>query len=163
MPIPAFASDRYLRIVRASGWYDLLVTWPFALPWTFAWLYAQLTLLAQALALPGTLHPLDTTHMLLANLLGSVVVVWSLARIVAPTVLLGRLDGVARFLFAAWQIYAVAHGANAIVLGFTAFELLFGVLQWWRVAGSSTALCPPGPARGNDRVNRRAGRARAAA
>lgn len=163
MPIPAFASDRYLHIVRASGWYDLLVTWPFALPWTFAWLYAQLNLLAQALALPGTLHPLDTTHMLLANLLGSVVVVWSLARIVAPTVLLGRLDGVARFLFAAWQIHAVAHGVNAIVLGFTAFELLFGVLQWWRVAGSSTPLCPPGPARGNDRVNGRAGRARAAA
>ena len=51
MLIPAFASDRYLRIVRASGWYDLLVTWPFALPWTFAWLYAQLNLLAQALAL----------------------------------------------------------------------------------------------------------------
>ena len=160
MHIPSFASDRYLRIVRASGWYDLLVTWPFALPWTFAWLYAQLNLLARALALPGTLHPLDTTHMLLANLLGSVVVVWSLARIVAPTVLLGRLDGVARFLFAAWQIYAVAHGANAIVLGFTAFELLFGVLQWWRVAGSSTALCPPGPAQGTDRVK---GRARAAA
>ena len=144
MHIPAFASGRYLRIVRASGWYDLLVTWPFALPWTFAWLYAQLNLLAQALASPGTLHPLDTTHMLLANLLGSVVVVWSVARIVAPTVLLGRLDGVARFLFAAWQIYAVAHGANAIVLGFTAFELLFGVLQWWRVQGECPATaCPP--------------------
>ena len=152
MHIPAFASGRYLRIVRASGWYDLLVTWPFALPWTFAWLYAQLNLLAQTLALPGTLHPLDTTHMLLANLLGSVVVVWSVARIVAPTVLLGRLDGVARFLFAAWQIYAVAHGANAIVLGFTAFELLFGVLQWWRVAVAGTAQCPPGPARVNARV-----------
>ena len=36
MHIPAFASDRYLRIVRASGWYDLLVTWPFALPWTLS-------------------------------------------------------------------------------------------------------------------------------
>jgi len=147
MHIPAFASDRYLRIVRASGWYDLFVTWPFALPWTFAWLYAQLNLLAQTLALPGTLHPLDATHMLLANLLGSVVVVWSVARIVAPTLLLGRLDGVARFLFAAWLIYAVAHGVNAIVLGFAAFELVFGVLQWWRVAGTGAALCPPGPAR----------------
>ena len=86
--------------------------------------------------------------MLLANLLGSVVVVWSVARIVAPTVLLGRLDGVARFLFAAWQIYAVAHGANVIVLGFTLFEVLFGVLQWWRVAGTSPArvsvLAPAG-------------------
>ncbi|PUA95691.1 hypothetical protein C8C99_0492 [Acidovorax sp. 107] len=152
MHIPAFASDRYLRIVRASGWYDLLVTWPFALPWTFAWLYAQLNLLAQTLALPGILHPLDATHMLLANLLGSVVVVWSVARIVAPTVLLGRLDGVARFLFAAWLIYAVAHGANAIVLGFAAFELVFGVLQWWRVVGTGAALCPPGPARINARA-----------
>ena len=148
MHIPALPSARYLRIVRASGWYDLLVTWPFALPWTFAWLYAQLGMLAAVLGLPGTLHPLDTTHMLLANLLGSVVVVWSIARMVAPSLLLGRLDGVARFLFAAWQIYAVAHGANVIVLGFTLFELLFGVLQWWRVAGTSPArvsvLAPAG-------------------
>ena len=149
MHIPALPSARYLRIVRAGGWYDLLVTWPFALPWTFAWLYANLNLLAQTLGLPGTLHPLDTTHMLLANLLGSVVVVWSLARMVAPSQLLGRLDGVARFLFAAWQIYAVVHGASAIVLGFTLFELLFGVLQWWRVQGAGMALCPPGNAPGN--------------
>ena len=130
----ALSPARYLRVVRASGWYDLLVTWPFALPWTFAWLYVQLGMLAATLGLPGTLYTLDATHMLLANLLGSVVVVWSIARIAAPSLLLGRLDGVARFLFAAWQIYAVAHGASAIVLGFTLFELLFGVLQWWRVA-----------------------------
>ena len=148
MPLSSISSPRYLRIVRASGWYDLLVTWPFAMPCTFAWLYAQLGMLAAVLGLPGTLHPLDTTHMLLANLLGSVVVVWSIARMVAPSLLLGRLDGVARFLFAAWQIYAVAHGANVIVLGFTLFELLFGVLQWWRVAGTSPArvsvLAPAG-------------------
>ena len=139
VPSLSLSTPRYLRIVRASGWYDLVVTWPFALPWTFAWLYAQLGALAATLALPGTLHPLDTTHMLLANLLGSVVVVWSIARIVAPSLLLGRLDGVARFLFAAWQLYAVAQGANGIVLGFTLFELLFGVLQWWRVAGAVPA------------------------
>lgn len=148
MPLSSISSPRYLRIVRASGWYDLLVTWPFVLPWTFAWLYAQLGMLAAVLGLPGTLHPLDATHMLLANLLGSVVVVWSIARMVAPCLLLGRLDGVARFLFAAWQIYAVAHGANVIVLGFTMFELLFGVLQWWRVAGTSptrvSVLAPAG-------------------
>ncbi len=142
MHIPAFSSPRYLTIVRAGGWYDLFVTWPFALPWTFAWLYGLLTSVSTTLGLPGTLHPLDGTHMLLANLLGSVVVVWSIARIAAPSMLLGRLDGLARLLFAAWQIHAVAHGASAIVLGFTAFELLFGVLQWWRVAGRG-AVCPP--------------------
>ncbi|MES2610595.1 MAG: hypothetical protein V4679_10180 [Pseudomonadota bacterium] len=142
MHIPAFSQRRYIAVVRASGWYDLLVTWPFALPWTFAWLYGGLAWLSTTLGMPGTLHPLDTTHMLLANLLGSVVVVWSMARIVAPSVLLGRLDGLARFLFATWQVYAVAQGASAIVLGFTAFELLFGVLQWWRVAAQG-AVCPP--------------------
>lgn len=142
MHIPAFSPSRYLAIVRASGWYDLIVTWPFPLPWTFAWLYGALAWVAATLGLPGTLHPLDGTHVLLANLLGSVVVVWSIARIVAPSVLLGRLDGLARLLFATWQVYAVVQGASAIVLGFTAFELLFGVLQWWRVAGQG-ATCPP--------------------
>jgi hypothetical protein len=32
-------------------------------------------------------------------------------------------------------VHAFSQGASAVVLGFTAFELLFGVLQWWRVAG----------------------------
>jgi hypothetical protein len=52
-----------------------------------------------------------------------------LARLWAPSVQLGRLDAVARFLFAAWQVYAVTQGASTIVLGFTALELVFGVLQ----------------------------------
>ena len=124
---------RHLQIVRASAWYNLLVTWPFATPWTFAWMYGQLTVLAGLTGLPGQIHPLDATHMLFANLLGSVVVVWSLARLLGPTVRLGRLDAVARLLFAAWQLMAVHAGVNAIVLGFTLFELGFGVLQWWPV------------------------------
>ena len=125
--------SRFLVVVRVSAWYDLLVTWPFALPWTFVWLYGNLSLLAQELNLPGTMHPLDATHVMFANLLGSVVVVWSLARIMSPSVQLGRLDGVARFLFATWQINAFMSGAGAIVLAFTVVEVLFSVLQFWRV------------------------------
>lgn len=139
MALSAFSTLRYLRIVRASGWYDLLITWPFALPWTFALLYTQLGALGQALGLPGELHPLEPAHMLLANLMGSVIVVWSIARILEPTVLLGRLDGVARLLFSTWMIYAVAQGGNAVVLGFVLVELLFGVVQWWRVAAQGRA------------------------
>ena len=127
-------SALYLHIVRASAWYDLLVTWPFATPWTFVWLYGSLTTLAQTLGLPGTVHPLDATHVMFANLLGSVVLVWSLARLLNPTRQLGRLDGVARVLFAAWQLNAFLAGANAIVLGFTVFELAFAVLQFWPVS-----------------------------
>lgn len=33
---------RYVSIVRASAWYDLLVTWRFATPWSFVWLYSSL-------------------------------------------------------------------------------------------------------------------------
>ena len=121
--------SRYVRLVRETAWYDLLVTWPFALPWVMAWLYPQLGELSLWLALPGRMPPLDAMHMLLANLMGSVVVVWSLARILAPTVLLGRLDAVARGLFVSWQLYAVASGASALLLVFTVFDALFGLLQ----------------------------------
>ena len=133
---------RFLAIMKASAWYDLAVTWPFATPWTFALLYGGLTSLSQALGLPGTMHPLDATTTLFANLLGSVVVVWSLARILSPSVRLGRLDGVARLLFATWQINAVMNGAGFIVLAFTAVELLLGVLQFLPVEREATADAP---------------------
>ena len=129
--------NHYLRIVRASAWYDLAVTWPFALPWTWTWLHQQLVALDQALQLPGDFHPMDGTQLLFANLMGSVVVVWALARILSPSVLLGRLDATARVLFAIWQIYAVCHGASTLVLAFTAVEVVFGVAQWWRVTPQS--------------------------
>ena len=76
---------------------------------------------------------------MLANLLGSVEVVWSVARIRAPSIPLGRLDGVARWLFAAWQINAFLSGANALVLLFTVAELAFGVLQWWPIEQQTTS------------------------
>lgn len=126
-------TSRYLRIVRTSAAYDLLVTLPFALPWTFAPMHAAMAGLAHAWQLPGQVPTLDPLHMVLANLLGSVVVMWSLARLLAPTVLLGRLDAGARWLFALWQVYAVMHGASVILLVFTVAEIVFGVLQSWRV------------------------------
>jgi hypothetical protein len=129
----------FLTLMKASAWYDLVVTWPFATPWTLALLYASLASLSQTLGLPGALPPLDVTSTLFGNLLGSVVVVWSLARLLSPSVRLGRLDGVARFLFAAWQINAVLNGAGVLVLAFTAFEILFGVLQFLPVEEEAAA------------------------
>lgn len=119
----------FIRIVRLSACYDILATWPFAMPWTFAIVYAQISSASEALGLSGATPPLDVMHVLLANLLGSVVLVWSLARLLYPSVALGRLDAVARLLFATWQIHAVHSGASQVILAFTAFELLFGALQ----------------------------------
>jgi magnesium-transporting ATPase (P-type) len=128
---------RYLQLVRASAAYDLAVTWVFALPWSFAFIYGLLQSIAGSLNLPGGFTPLNPGHMLMANLLGSVVIVWSLARWLAPSVLMGRLDALARGLFAAWQIYAVSQGLSAIVLAFTVFEIVFGVLQLARVRAAA--------------------------
>jgi hypothetical protein len=128
---------RYLQFVRASAAYDLAVTWVFALPWTFAWVYGQLHSLAANLSLAGTFTPLNPGHILMANLLGSIVIIWSLARWFQPSVLMGRLDTLSRALFATWQIYAVSMGVSSIVLVFTVFEVIFGVLQVVRVQASA--------------------------
>ena len=79
----------------------------------------------------------------MANLLGSIVTIWAILRIRDPQLQFGRYDAAARFLFAAWQIYAVAHGASVIILGFTVAEILFGVVQSVPVAKPASASCPP--------------------
>lgn len=119
----------YRTLVRSSGWYDLVVTAGFATPWTFVMIQGALAALAVSLHLPGALPVMSPMLVLLANLLGSVVIVWSIIRIRDPQQKYGRYDAVARFLFAMWQIYAVVQGASVIILGFTVMEVLFGVLQ----------------------------------
>ncbi|MFI5488441.1 MULTISPECIES: hypothetical protein [Micromonospora] len=125
----------YLRVVRASAWYDLVVTAGFATPWTYALAHRALSALGGTLGL-GTLPALDPVQTLYANLMGSVVVVWALLRIVQPLPVHGLADGVARTLFAAWQAYALGHGAFRLLWLFLVVEVAFGVVQlvpWSRV------------------------------
>ncbi|WP_043687147.1 hypothetical protein [Streptomyces xylophagus] len=124
----------YLRVVRASAWYDLVVTAGFATPWTYALVQDALSSLGRDWGL-GVLPELDPVQTLYANLMGSVVVVWAVLRLVRPLVLYGLLDGVARVLFTAWQGYALAQGAPRFLWLFLTVEAVFGVLQlapWWR-------------------------------
>src|SRR5687768_3585174 len=133
----------YNKIVRASAIYDLVVTAPFMTPWT---LVPTLSLVKQAhvwLGLPGAMPTYEITHLLFAGLMGSVVVVWSLARLRLRLSVLGRYDALARLFFAAWQIFAVASGATPLLLAFTIFEIGFGLLQalpYERPASASGAL-----------------------
>ncbi|WP_269856750.1 hypothetical protein [Streptomyces sp. RPT161] len=135
--IRPFASSRraYLRVVRASAWYDLVVTAGFATPWTYALLHGGLSSVGGALGL-GVLPALDPVQTLYANLMGSVVVVWALLRIVRPLPVHGLLDGVARTLFTTWQAYALAHGAPRLLGLFLVVEAAFGAVQllpWRRI------------------------------
>ncbi len=122
------SESTFVRIVRASAWYDLIVSAPFATPWTFAWLHQALSALAGALGV-GTLPHFAPEHVLMANLMGSVVCVWSVLRIRQASVVLGRYDAAARWLFAAWQAYALASGATLLVAPFLMAEIGFGLLQ----------------------------------
>lgn len=138
------SESTFVRIVRASAWYDLIVSAPFATPWTFAWLHQALSALAGALGV-GTLPDFAPEHVLMANLMGSVVCVWSVLRIRRASVTLGRHDAAARWLFAAWQAYALVSGATLLVALFLIVEVGFGLLQLMPVgrmparAGTQTA------------------------
>ena len=97
----------FLTVVRASAAYDLLLTAPFATPWTFALAHAQLSTINQHLG-GDALPDFGPFHVLFACLMGSIVLVWSVLRLRAASVTLGRYDGVGRFLFSTWMAWALA-------------------------------------------------------
>ncbi|UXL40276.1 hypothetical protein N7D90_09015 [Pseudomonas fragi] len=118
-----------LKIVRASAWYDLIVTSALMTPWTAALLLSVLAGWSAQLGLERVFPALDATQMMLANLLGSVVVVWSLWRVRHASQRVGRYDALARVLFAVWQVYAVSQGTSYLILLVTAMEIVFGIAQ----------------------------------
>lgn len=129
--------EQYRRVIKASAWYDLIVTAAFATPWSFAVLHDFLSALSQTWNLPGALPPFESMHMLMANLLGSIVCVWAVLRIRDPQQIFGRYDGVGRLLFSTWQVYALMHGASFLLLGFLLMELFWALLQLWPVRAES--------------------------
>jgi hypothetical protein len=127
-----FLPSSFTRLVRASAVYDVLVTAPFATPWTFALAHSQLSVINQALG--GTALPLFAPfHVFFACLLGSVVLVWSLLRIADPQQRFGRYDGAARMMFATWMTWALITTGEPLFWIFILPELAWGVAQWWPV------------------------------
>ncbi len=119
----------YLRIVRASAIYDILVTAPFATPWTFAYLTGQLRHIHEQLGLGGAVPALDPMHVFFANLMGSVVLVWSAVRLHLNLPVLGRYDAAGRMLFSAWMVYGLASGMSQILVPVLIVEIGFGLAQ----------------------------------
>jgi len=127
----------YLRVVRASAWYDLVATAGFATPWTFAAIFSGLNSLSGVLGISARFPAFAPAHVLMANLLGSIVIVWAILRLREPRVLYGHYDAASRFLFATWQLYALAHGAHPLIWGFFIVEVAFGVVQALPVAAQT--------------------------
>lgn len=127
-----FSTATFRRIVRASAIYDVVVTAPFATPWTFALAYTQLNAVNQAMG-GGVLPAFAPFHVLFACLLGSVVLVWSVLRIADPQQRFGRYDGVARFLFTIWMLWALRATGEPLLWLFILPELAWAVVQWMPV------------------------------
>jgi hypothetical protein len=134
-----WTSTQYRRLVKGSAWYDLIVTAAFVTPWSFAALHGVLLSVSQAFNVSGELPPFEPMHMLVANLLGSIVCVWAVLRIRDPQQVYGWYDAVGRFLFSAWQLYALLHGASSLLAIFLFFELAWGVAQVLPVRAPSRA------------------------
>jgi hypothetical protein len=117
------------RIIRLSALYDLVVTAPFATPWSAALVEANLAHLHHSLHLTGAPPALDGLAMLFANLLGSIVVVWSLVRLRSPTLEHGLADTAGRVLFSASMALALARGGSTVIASFLALELLWALAQ----------------------------------
>ncbi len=127
---PRFQAQPYLRLVRASALYDLLLTTGFATPWTLAWLLPQLSALNQALG--GQAFPaFGPLQALFCHLMGSLVTVWSLLRLWRPQIHLGRFDAAARALFSLWMAHAWWQTQAPLLLLFLGPELLWGLAQAW--------------------------------
>jgi len=129
----------FRQIVRLSAIYDFIATAGFATPWSFELLHKQLTKVNEQLG--GLPLPAFTPfHTLIACLLGSVVLVWSVLRIVDPEKRFGRFDGAARMLFSTWMTWALVVTGAPLLWLFIVPEFLWGVLQWLPVDKESTAL-----------------------
>lgn len=131
-----WSQSGYRRLVRASGWYDLVVTAAFVTPWSLMALHGLLGQLSAQWGLSGDLPAFAPMHILMANLMGSIVCVWSVLRIRDPQRQFGRYDAAGRLLFASWQAYALTQGASQLVWGTLVLELVWALLQLWPVRGS---------------------------
>ncbi len=119
-----------VRVIRASAVYDLVVTSAFALPWTVGVVFAGIGWVHGTLGLSGALPSPDSAFtVLFANLMGSLVVVWSVVRLLRPSLALGVADTCARFLFALGMASALSSGGTGLLAGFLVAEVAWGLVQ----------------------------------
>jgi len=141
----------YLRLVRASALYDLLVTTALATPWTLPLAHQLMSNLNFQLG-GAPLPDFAPFHMFIGGLLGSIVTVWSLLRLKHPSLQLGRYDGAARFLFSGWMGWTLAQTGAPVLWLLLVPEFLWGVAQWWPLQSVPGRLQTSTPLRSTSRT-----------
>ena len=131
----------YRKLVRFSGLYDLIASFPFSLPGLVSVQLASLEKIQSVLGLSGQFPVFEPVHLFFLNLMGTIVTIWSVLRIAKPEPLFGLTDGVARVAFSGLMIYyLVVWSIPQIVVLFLVPEILFGVAQlggYWKYRRSA--------------------------
>lgn len=135
-------SRTYLRIMLGSAIYDLIFTLPFATPWGFVQIANLLRMLDETLGLPGDIAQPDGLHILLANLMGSAVLVWAVLRLHLRLPIFGRYDAAIRALFAIWLVVAMSNGVSLVLVALLVLEVLLVTLQLWPARPGSGSFRP---------------------
>jgi hypothetical protein len=122
--------DSYRRLVAAGGLYDLLVSAPFATPWTARLVLETMQRLHAALHLGGAPAPtFAPLPLVFVAFFGTVVTLWSLVRLVYRRPVDGGIDALGRIAFASWMAWGLAQGANHLLGVFLVLELGFALAQ----------------------------------
>ena len=115
---------------RAGAIYDVVVTAPFATPWTAALMLSALAWMHRVLHLPGDAPPdLESAHLVYVVLFGIVTTMWGVVRVLWPVPLLIAADTVGRAAFSLTFIWALLNGFSFVVVGFLVLELTWLVAQ----------------------------------
>ena len=128
--------DGSYRLLRAGAIYDLLVTIPFATPFTAAWMLTVLGKAHDALGLGGAPLPaFGASHLMFVSFFGTNKRAHRAWRDRARVVHV--LDTCGRAFFSAWMAWALLHGASHTVAVFLVLEVGFFVAQAWALRRDS--------------------------
>ncbi|RKH32176.1 hypothetical protein D7Y13_33180 [Corallococcus praedator] len=112
------------RIIRGSALYDLVVTLPFATPWTAEVALSLMGQTHEALSLRGEAMPVFTPmHLFFVSLFGVLAVLWAGVRVIQPTAFHGAVDAVGRAVVATWMVLALSQGVTQVLIAFLVMEL----------------------------------------
>lgn len=124
-----FCPQMNRKVFRISAWYDLMMSAPFAIPYTLTLVWELvLTPTNASLGFP-TLPALDPHGFLFANFFGSIVTIWAIVRLYLDDLRLAAFDGVGRVLFSIAMLNALMAGATPLLWGLLIIELIFALLQ----------------------------------
>ncbi|CAM4496508.1 hypothetical protein [Corallococcus exiguus] len=117
------SSSLLRRAVRGFAAYDLIVTLPFATPWTAEAMLGVMRWMHESLALGGEAMPVFTpVHVFFVALFGVLAVIWALVRVLQPTALHGAIDTAGRGLVSAWMVLVLTQGASQVLGVFLVME-----------------------------------------